>query len=89
VAEREASGDVDYQWDDPDESDGWTGHDQALCRSPSKDTNPNRQASSILTSVSDPNGRPDIYTFAPTDAVPDALVLQCSTVAGEIDGDEP
>ena len=42
-----------------------------------------------FTSVSGPNSRPDIYTFAPTDAVPDALVLQCSTVAGEIDGDEP
>ena len=33
--------------------------------------------------------RPDTYTFAPTDAVPDALILQCSTVAGEIEGDEP
>ena len=63
---------------------------QALCRSPSKDTNPNRQASSITSRrCSGPNSRPDIYTFAPTDAVPDALVLQCSTVAGEIDGDEP
>jgi hypothetical protein len=33
--------------------------------------------------------RPDVYTFAPTDVVPDALILQCSTVAGEIEGDEP
>ena len=49
VAEREASGDFDYLLDDPDERDGWTGHDQALCRSPSKDTNPNRQASSITS----------------------------------------
>jgi HK97 family phage major capsid protein len=32
---------------------------------------------------------PDLYTFAPTDAVPDALILQCSTVSGEVDGDEP
>ncbi len=27
VAERGASGDSDYLWDDPDKSDGWTGHD--------------------------------------------------------------
>ena len=33
--------------------------------------------------------RPDLYTFAPTDAVPDALILQCNIVAGEIEGDEP
>ena len=33
--------------------------------------------------------RPDIYTFAPTDVVPEALILQCSTVASEIEGDEP
>ena len=33
--------------------------------------------------------RPDVYTFAPADAVPDALVLQCSTVAGQIEGDAP
>jgi HK97 family phage major capsid protein len=32
---------------------------------------------------------PDVYTFAPTDAVPDALILQCSTVSGEVDGDAP
>lgn len=52
--------------------------------------NQNRQASSITSRrCSGPSSRPDIYTFAPTDAVPDALVLQCSTVAVEIDGDEP
>ena len=33
--------------------------------------------------------RPDVYTFAPTDVVPDALILQCFTVAGEIEGDAP
>lgn len=33
--------------------------------------------------------RPDIYTFAAADALPDALILQCSTVAGEVEGDEP
>src|SRR5437660_12582540 len=32
---------------------------------------------------------PDITTFAPVDSVPDALILQCSTVSGEVDGDEP
>ncbi len=31
--------------------------------------------------------RPDQYTFAPTDVVPDALINQCSTVAGTIEGD--
>ena len=52
--------------------------------------NQNRQASSITSRrCSGPSSRPDIYTFAPTDAVPDALVLQCFTVDGEIDGDEP
>ena len=90
VAERGASRDSDYLWDDPDESDGWTGTTQALRRSPSKDMNQNRQASSITSRrCSGPSSRPDIYTFAPTDAFPDALVLQCFTVAGEIDGDEP
>ena len=33
--------------------------------------------------------RPDLYTFAPADVVPDALVNQCSTVAGSIEGDAP
>ncbi|MDV3130010.1 phage major capsid protein [Mycobacterium sp. 21AC1] len=32
---------------------------------------------------------PDITTFAPADAVPDALILQCSTVSGQVDGDAP
>jgi HK97 family phage major capsid protein len=32
---------------------------------------------------------PDVTAFAPVDAVPDALILQCSTVSGEIVGDEP
>ena len=33
--------------------------------------------------------RPDVSVFAPADAVPDALILACSTVAGTIQGDEP
>ena len=32
---------------------------------------------------------PDLYAFAPTDAIPDALILQASTPAGRIEGDEP
>src|SRR5262249_46739649 len=31
----------------------------------------------------------DVVVFAPIDAVPDALLLQCSTVSGVIEGDEP
>lgn len=33
--------------------------------------------------------RPDQFTFAPSDVVPQALVLQCSTVAGSVEGDAP
>ncbi|OBG79098.1 phage major capsid protein [Mycobacterium sp. E3305] len=33
--------------------------------------------------------RPDDYSFAPSDVVPEALILQCSTVAGEVEGDAP
>jgi len=33
--------------------------------------------------------RPDTTAFAPEDVVGDALILQCSTVAGTIDGDAP
>lgn len=32
---------------------------------------------------------PDITAFAPSEAIPDALVLQTSTVVGRIEGDEP
>jgi HK97 family phage major capsid protein len=32
---------------------------------------------------------PDIQVFAPSDAVPDALIMQCSTISGEVDGDAP
>jgi HK97 family phage major capsid protein len=32
---------------------------------------------------------PDIQAFVPGDAIPDALILQTSTVAGEIQGDSP
>lgn len=43
----------------------------------------------ITTKISAGAHRPDVYTFAPADAVPDALILQCSNVAGQIEGDEP
>jgi hypothetical protein len=33
--------------------------------------------------------RPDHFSFAPTDVVPDALILQCTTRAGDIEGDAP
>lgn len=33
--------------------------------------------------------RPDLYTFAPSDVIPEALILQCSTVAGRVEGDAP
>lgn len=32
---------------------------------------------------------PDVSAFAPQDVIPDALILQTSTVAGSIEGDEP
>lgn len=33
--------------------------------------------------------RPDTTAFAPTDVIPDALILACSTIAGSIEGDAP
>ena len=33
--------------------------------------------------------RPDTYTFAPEDAVPDALINLVTTVSGQIEGDAP
>ena len=33
--------------------------------------------------------RPDVYSFAPTDAVPQAAILQATTVSGVVDGDAP
>lgn len=41
------------------------------------------------TSTSASAWSPDLYEFAPSDAVPDALVLACSTVVGQIEGDAP
>jgi HK97 family phage major capsid protein len=32
---------------------------------------------------------PDVYTYAPADVVRDALILQTSTISGDIDGDSP
>lgn len=31
--------------------------------------------------------RPDLYEFAPADALPEALILQCTTQAGSVEGD--
>jgi hypothetical protein len=33
--------------------------------------------------------RPDLYEFAPADVLPEALIMQCSTVAGNIEGNAP
>lgn len=45
--------------------------------------------STLTTSTADFGWRPDETFFAAEDVVPDALILQVSTVAGEIDGDQP
>jgi HK97 family phage major capsid protein len=41
------------------------------------------------TVTSDKAWSPDLHTFAPSDVIPDALVLLTSNVAGSIEGDEP
>jgi HK97 family phage major capsid protein len=46
-------------------------------------------AFTATTTNSDKAWAPDVTAFAPVDAVPDALILQCSTVSGEVNGDEP
>lgn len=42
-----------------------------------------------LTTNSAKAWSPDVHSFAPTDVIPDALVLQTSLVSGTIEGDEP
>lgn len=46
-------------------------------------------AFTVATSNSASAWRPDTYSFLAADVLPDALILQCSTVAGEIIGDAP
>lgn len=46
-------------------------------------------AFTATTVNSDAAWRPDLYAFAPTDVVPEALILQCTTVAGNVEGDAP
>jgi HK97 family phage major capsid protein len=46
-------------------------------------------AFTVSTPTSDAAWRPDHFAFAPGDILPEALVLQTSTVAGDIEGDEP
>lgn len=41
------------------------------------------------TPTSDQAWRPDVSTFHPAEVIPDALVMQTSTVAGRIEGDAP
>ena len=46
-------------------------------------------AFTISTPSSDAGWRPDHFAFQPADILPTALILQTSTVAGEIEGDAP
>ncbi len=46
-------------------------------------------AYTISTPAADVAWRPDHYAFQPGDVLPEALILQTSTVAGEIQGDAP
>lgn len=43
----------------------------------------------ITTADSGAAWSPDVYKFAPSDVLPDALILQTATIAGDINGDEP
>ncbi|MCV7150533.1 phage major capsid protein [Mycolicibacterium pyrenivorans] len=43
----------------------------------------------VSTPTSDAAWRPDVTVFAPGEVLPNALILQTSTVAGQIDGDAP
>lgn len=43
----------------------------------------------ITTPASAGAWRPDVFTFAPTDAVPLAAILQCTTIGGTVEGDAP
>lgn len=43
----------------------------------------------IATPTSAAPWRPDVNVFAAREVIPDALVLQCSTVVGKVDGDAP
>lgn len=43
----------------------------------------------VTTGASGGAWSPDVYKFAPADVVPQALILNTATVAGDINGDEP
>lgn len=43
----------------------------------------------ITTLTSEKGWSPDVTAFPPTDVIPEALILETSTVAGRIEGDEP
>lgn len=45
--------------------------------------------STITTPNSAEGWRPDVISIAPSEVIPDALILQTSTVAGHVEGDEP
>lgn len=44
-------------------------------------------AFTATTVNSDKAWAPDLYVFSPTDVLPEALILQCSTVAARVEGD--
>ncbi len=46
-------------------------------------------AFTATTVNSDKAWAPDLYAFSPADVVPEALILQCSTVAWNVEGDSP
>jgi HK97 family phage major capsid protein len=46
-------------------------------------------AFTATTVNSAPAFRPDVYEFSPSDAVPDALILQLSTLGAPVEGDQP
>ncbi|OBG79043.1 major capsid protein [Mycobacterium sp. E3298] len=41
------------------------------------------------TSTSAAAWRPDYFTFSPVDIIPEALIIACSTYAGQVEGDQP
>ena len=45
--------------------------------------------STITTPTTSSAWSPDLFTFAPTETVPDALIMQVATVAGSVEGDAP
>lgn len=45
--------------------------------------------STATTKTSSPGWSPDVQAFAPEDVIPEALIMQASTISGRIEGDAP